>query len=56
MPPKVTVRPPISQRSAASFVRVSVVRMASAAARPPCGDSDFTSVGMAARILSIGSG
>src|SRR5882724_141094 len=56
IPPRVTVRPPISQRSAASFVRVSVVRMASAAACPPCGESDFTSVGMAARILSIGSG
>ena len=30
--------------------------IASAAARPPCGESAFTSLGSAARILSIGSG
>jgi hypothetical protein len=35
MPPIVTGRPPISTRTAASFGRVSVVMIASAAARPP---------------------
>ncbi|OLC39139.1 MAG: hypothetical protein AUH81_02465 [Candidatus Rokubacteria bacterium 13_1_40CM_4_69_5] len=50
----VTGRPLTSTRSAASLGRVSVVMMASAAARPPCGDSAFTSFGRAARILSIG--
>ena len=54
--PCVTGRPLTSTRSAASLGRVSVVMMASAAARPPCGDSDLTSFGSAARILSIGSG
>ena len=56
MPPSVTTRPFTSTRSAASLGRVSVVMMASAAARPPCGESDFTSFGIAARTLSIGNG
>ena len=56
IPPIVTGRPPMSTRSAASLGRVSVVMIASAAARPPCGESDFASFGRAARILSIGSG
>ena len=56
IPPIVTARPSTSSRSAASFGLVSVVRIASAAARPPCGDSALASFGSAARILSIGSG
>ena len=55
-PPSVTGRRFTSSRRAASFVRVSVVRIASAAARPPCGESAFTSFGSATRTLSIGSG
>src|SRR3989441_1145872 len=56
LPPIVTGRPPTSTRSADSLGRVSVVMMASAAPRPPWGDSDLASLGSAARILSIGSG
>src|SRR5437667_187009 len=56
IPPIVTGRPPTSTRSADSLGRVSVVMMASAAPRPPWGDSDLASLGSAARILSIGSG
>src|SRR5262249_25419401 len=39
-----------------SFSTVSVVRIASAACRPPCGESPLTSFGKAVRILSIGRG
>ena len=56
IPPIVTARPSTSSRSAASLGFVSVVRIASAAARPPWGESDFASFGNAARTLSIGSG
>ena len=56
MPPSVTGRPLISTRRAASLGRVSVVMIASAAARPPCGESAFTSLGSAGRIRSMGSG
>ena len=45
MPPSVTGRPPTSTRSAASLGRVSVVMMASAAARPPWGERALTSFG-----------
>ena len=54
MPPIVTRRPPISTRSAASFGWVSVVMIPSAAARLPCGDRPFTSLGSAGRIFSMG--
>src|SRR5438093_1455659 len=56
IPPIVTARPSTSSRSAASFGFASVVRIASAAARPPWGESDLASFGSAARTLSIGSG
>ena len=56
MPPMVMGRPPRSSRRAASFGRVSVVMIASAALRPPCGVSPFTSFGRAPRILSMGRG
>ena len=56
MPPTVTGRPPTSTRAAASLVRVSVVRIASAASRPPRGERDLTSFGKAVRTLSIGRG
>src|SRR5436309_2175745 len=56
IPPSVTGRPSTSSRSAASLGFVSVVRIASAAARPPWGESDLASFGSAARTLSIGSG
>ncbi len=56
MPPMVTGRPATSTRRAASFGRVSVVMIASAARRPPWGERPFTSLGNPARILSIGSG
>ena len=52
----VTGRPATSTSSAASFGLVSVVMIASAARRPPCGDSPITSLGSPARILSMGSG
>jgi len=56
MPPIVTDLPFTSTRSAASLGRVSVVMMASAAARPPWGESAFTTLGRADRTRSIGSG
>src|SRR2546427_86111 len=56
IPPSVTGRPSTSSRSAASLGFVSVVRIASAAARPPWGESDLASFGSAVRTLSIGSG
>ncbi len=56
MPPMVTGRPATSSRAAASFGRVSVVMIASAARRPPWGERSLTSFGSAARIRSIGSG
>jgi hypothetical protein len=56
IPPIVTGRPATSTRSAASLGVVSVVMIASAACRPPCGDSPRTTLGSPARILSIGSG
>src|SRR5207249_2011977 len=45
IPPIVTARPSMSSRSAASFGFASVVRIASAAARPPWGESDLASFG-----------
>ena len=56
MPFIVTARPSISARAVASFGKVSVVTMASAAAAQPSAESPPYRSGSAARILPTGRG